>query len=1374
VRYSFRWMEDRPPERIGGYRIERTLGRGGLGVVYVGVHEGTGRRVAIKQLLAAASADPNVVRLFEREYHTLAQLQHPRIIEVYEYGVDRTGCYYTMELLDGQDLRELAPLGIREACSHLRDVASSLGLLHVRRLIHRDVSPRNVRLTSEGRAKLIDFGALTTFGTPMEVVGTPACAAPEMVRGEPLDHRTDLYSLGALGYYALTGQYPYRARIFGELPDVWRAPITPPSALRADIPPALEELILALLRHDPMSRPSSAAEVIERLTAIADLPREGEAQVADAYLQSPVLVGREEPLRRLCDALDNARRGQGSYLVIDGQAGTGKTRMLTAFSVEAQLEGATAVGADAELCEGPYGMARELVGSLLLRLPSNARGAVDAVLPVLVGAFADLARRLPDIEPSPPPDDPAEQRARIQHALAHCFVAASEQAPVVLLVDNLHQADEESLALLTGLAYEAREKRLLIVATRTPEAKPAAPAALRGVAAVAETVELHDLAPADVTALVHGIFGEIAGADRLAAYLHRVTQGNPLQCMELGQHLVRQGVVRYVDGSWVLPNDLAAEALPVGIEDARRAKLARLSDDARRAAEALSISRRGMSIETCLSLTGVGDSQALFTLLDELVAAGVLLSRGGHYHFAQPATRQALEATLGPERRRTLHARAAAALLESSEQTWERRMDAGWHLIHAGERSEGADVLVDASMYFARNGFGLAMSVDALEAALAIYDEERRSDREIADIFYALTQAALYVDHRLARRYGPRAIALMRRTSGLGTADRLARYLWPKLALALGVAWAFVRYAVWRDPRKHRTNACTVQFPEFIAAMAGMPAYVAGAAAIVGDAAVLDQVERSIVLLQHMNPRRSPWLAYSVCMHVILSGRGRHAECMAWCKRELELLADERNYGDIPPGARAQLLGGSLITIALAEAWATSPHTYDWAERLESTGVQMMGVYAHTARFHYHMLRGEWAQAAKPMAQLEMHAARGGTTWQAELFLDSNLIEATHMLGDVAALRRMRERSARVAQDAPSLEPAAEMARGAHLCLRGQPEEGVAIARRVLERLPGTMAGLWWSAQALLVRALNQAGRHAEAADASRQAFAATGPEDRPYGAAPFDVHLQLVRAEMELGRFEVARAEIEHLLTERTPRENPLEMGLLCRARAELALRENDPDTFLAFAREMERWVRPTQNPALIAQWERLCDRGEAEGIALRRSESADIAAVDGTLEEAIALLHTGSPSSRFEQTLQLILKHTGASRGHLWVVEGTDIRRVAASNGDPPPELESRVRDMIRRLTDAEAERTQAQTLHNEDGTVELSRYSYSEALSSHMPVVLSAREGDRLLVVGIAAISIEGGRITLPPMHLVTAITRTLAQAEGLGWTRDLVSG
>jgi serine/threonine protein kinase len=124
-----------------------------------------------------------------REYHTLVRLKHPRIIEVYDYGVNADGPYYTMELLSGRDLQELAPLSATEVCSHLRDVASSLALLHAQGLLHRDVSPRNVRLTADGRTKLIDFGALTPFGIASVVVGSPICMAPELLRRMPLDQR---------------------------------------------------------------------------------------------------------------------------------------------------------------------------------------------------------------------------------------------------------------------------------------------------------------------------------------------------------------------------------------------------------------------------------------------------------------------------------------------------------------------------------------------------------------------------------------------------------------------------------------------------------------------------------------------------------------------------------------------------------------------------------------------------------------------------------------------------------------------------------------------------------------------------------------------------------------------------------------------------------------------------------------------------------------------------------------------------------------------------------------------------------------------------------------------------------------------------------
>ena len=132
------------------------------------VDTATGQQVALKRLAVSAPAAARV--LFEREYCVLVSLKHPRIIEVYEYGLDDEGPFYTMELLEGRDLRELAPLSAAETCRYLRDVASSLALLHARRLLHRDVSARNVRRRADGSCKLIDFGALMSFGTSDQIV----------------------------------------------------------------------------------------------------------------------------------------------------------------------------------------------------------------------------------------------------------------------------------------------------------------------------------------------------------------------------------------------------------------------------------------------------------------------------------------------------------------------------------------------------------------------------------------------------------------------------------------------------------------------------------------------------------------------------------------------------------------------------------------------------------------------------------------------------------------------------------------------------------------------------------------------------------------------------------------------------------------------------------------------------------------------------------------------------------------------------------------------------------------------------------------------------------------------------------------------------
>jgi eukaryotic-like serine/threonine-protein kinase len=197
-----------PPARLfaARYALEASLGRGGAGEVFRAFDLARGELIALKQLHESARARAGLERLFEREFRTLAQLAHPGIVAVHDYGVAEGSPYYTMELLDGADLRDLAPLPWREACSVLCEVASALALLHSRRLVHRDLSPRNVRRTASGQPKLIDFGAMVPMGHTRKLMGTPGCVAPEHVRGQELDARSDMFGLGTLLYWTLTGR----------------------------------------------------------------------------------------------------------------------------------------------------------------------------------------------------------------------------------------------------------------------------------------------------------------------------------------------------------------------------------------------------------------------------------------------------------------------------------------------------------------------------------------------------------------------------------------------------------------------------------------------------------------------------------------------------------------------------------------------------------------------------------------------------------------------------------------------------------------------------------------------------------------------------------------------------------------------------------------------------------------------------------------------------------------------------------------------------------------------------------------------------------------------------------------------------------------
>jgi tRNA A-37 threonylcarbamoyl transferase component Bud32 len=540
------------------YAVEAEIASGGMGVVYRVFDRQAGEARALKRIRPQAQGNPLYVQAFEREFRVLKTLDHPRIIRVFDSGVDELGPYYTMELLSGRDMRQAAPLPYREACLQLRDVATSLSLLHARHLLHRDLSPGNVRTTPDGRCKLLDFGALTAFGTSDVVAGTPPVVPPEAFGHAPLDQRADLYSLGALAYWMLTGRHAYPARHFEELPALWRSPPPPPSALAPDVPRDLDALVLRLLDADPLVRPVSAAEVTARLTGIAELPSEGTTEtqrLALSFLSNPRFIGRTEVLERVHALVGGALRGRGGAVWIEGVAGMGRSRLLDEIGTRAQLGGAVVLRVDAGMVRQAGGTTRALALRIADAAPDLAR---KHAAPFLAALGRELRTRLGT--PSVPPGNDAEPPSRAERGLEEWFAEISAEKPLVVQVDDVDGADDESLGMLAGLARLAPDRPLLVVVTRRTSRDAGQSLGLAALREHAARIELSGLATFEVLELCRFMFDDAPGVERFADWLSGRTAGSPLHALEISRQLLAKGVIGYSGGVWTLPGTTGRSA----------------------------------------------------------------------------------------------------------------------------------------------------------------------------------------------------------------------------------------------------------------------------------------------------------------------------------------------------------------------------------------------------------------------------------------------------------------------------------------------------------------------------------------------------------------------------------------------------------------------------------------------------------------------------------------------------------------------------------------------------------------------------------------------------------------------------------------------
>lgn len=1195
--------------------MNKEIASGGMGVVYEVEDRSTGELLALKRVRADAVLESHAISAFEREYQVLAGIEHPRIIRVFDYDIDETGPYYTMELLEGEDMRQAAPLPYRTACSLLRDVATSLSLLHARRLIHRDLSPANVRQTADGHCKLLDFGALSSFGTARTIVGTPPAVPPEAVAGEPLDQRADLYALGALAYFMLAGRHAYPAKEIEELPSLWKQPPAPLSEVGWDIPEELDELVLSLLSHDPLARPASAAEVIARLGVIGKLSPEKESDaelLAQSFLLSPRFVGRNLELAELEVRIADTVKGRGSAVLVSAAAGMGRTRLLEEVAVRGRIAGATVISVDASASRHARGTTRTLALRLLDALPDTAREAAKHHRTGLGTLGAEIEARLPSgttLRPSF-----LELGADTGSSVEGWFVEVSRAKPLVITVDDVEEADAASLGLLAALARASATCPLLLVAAQRVGADAQAVTSLETLRGQCTHIQLGGLDEADVLELTRSLFGDAPNVGRLAEWLHGRTAGSPLFCMELARRLVEKQIIRYLAGMWILPTERPDAELPAGLGDALGLRLGLLSQNARTLAECLSLQRENPTLELCLEVLDEFDERDVLRLVDELARNGVLHAEETEYRFSSAALREALLVALDDDQRDACHRRLGEAFARLADNEPARRIDAGFHLMKGGHDVRGADMIahVAADSVALRTLFAnLHAAAQPIEDALVVYKRHRRSVLERAPLLSALAQAGYYEKRAWGERYGDEALDSVEDLSGLRLANRLRPWLGRALGLIAGIVVALVRFSF--VPKRERYYS----FRDLMVQLMGVVTTLTGAAAATFD---VDRAARLAGVLEPFSflPKRlTPVGIYEFCLGLQEIGRENQASATATFEKLLTRFENPKYYPTLPPDARLlYITGAHFARGAFAVFRSDGTPALESADALDSSGLKLYQMIASQLRFLYYMNRGELALAAAHRELVDLHAAQVGSAWQVETWEPAALIPVYTNALDVVGLARVADRLETRSKTTPSLKFYAHLARNASRLAGGGANEEYAKATLGLadQRSPRSFIG-WATTYGFVAQGLSAAGQHAAAKEVCERALAQVTEADRAFVVLFIALDIQLAVAEAGLGQADAAFARLDRLLDRYAESEHPLALGLIHEARARIAWAQGRRDDYAHSLEQMDRWFRPTGTPGLIAKCERVAELSGAPAAA-RRAEGAQISSRVATLQ--------------------------------------------------------------------------------------------------------------------------------------------------------------
>jgi len=1267
---------DTLPERIGRhYQIESLLGSGGTSRVLQAVDLRSGERLALKQaLITGASQRARAEALLRQEFHVLSRIEHPNVVRAFEYGVEAGRPFYSMELIGGRSLSELAPLPWQRLCAILLDLCSPLSLLHSRRFVHCDVTARNVLVTEHGVTKLIDFGALTALDRPaVTIAGTPPHMAPELVRKQSIDGRVDMFALGALAYSLLAGQHAYPARTIHELPQTWAIAPSTLLELELDIPAELDHLIMSLLSLDVSARPLQLAELVRRLSAIlGEAYAPGRASLR-AQLATPKLVGREPELEQFRQALHAASDRRGSLLCITGAKGVGRSRLLEACTLEAIRAGQLVVQLSAEQATRvPFGLFAQVLQAACTQEPRLFR-----LLPPAIGAaIASSGEDASEV---------AQQlAAHDAEAREACWSALGSQRTAVVLIDDLTRADVESIQACLALAISAKRLPLLLAASIG-----AGETALdRDVAALFSrhrTLHLDALSEPETAQLLRSVFGDVAGLEALVAWAHRAAAGVPGACVELAHHAVEQGYVRFLDGQFWVSDEFRTgrAALPRALDEAVAGVIEALSSQAREALAVLSLLTPFGRLTTpeqveLLCAGGWTDMQAL-DALDTLRDAQLINLVGDGYELRFEDEARRATGALPAELVRTWHGRLAryyaqrghdyAMLSVLHHDLAGERETAYRNLIALDAKLQGPD---DPNIKLGGSQLGRDLHQRMLQHAL----DSAAPRCEVVHFRRLLVSIGSTADVRLCGE-GPQLLEALTDDVGLSFWAEADAALSDHDKLLFCLTRAQERFTRAEPGERLSPIDAIRRLAEAVAALSAMAGSTFDAAA-------------SAVLVESFRPLRTLAPVLDLTYRVVeatsrvLSRGGRELE------RWSALLADLQQPPDnLPELIWRYMQSGMHFSLGRERAQLGEASALRHAAALAAN--QRTQPQACSVRLLYALAHGDHKTAAEQRRQRAIAALASRHEDQR---LPASYLGEVVLLdgcGDLLELQPAAAWFEAKAAEIPSYRPVAAFARACCLLQCGQALEAEPLIEAQLSAAPPLGHGAWYLLRGLRAEIALLRG-HVELAQQIAgevlQIAAGAQVDTRP------DTRAQrvLALARAQLGDTRGALTVLDPLLDELagTEEANTVRAGQLHDTRARVYLLAGDRERFWGDYTRVQTIYGRYAHPGLMARLQRL------SSVATQSQNSRTVSAQ--TTQHKLNTLRTDlsqlEDDAQLGYLLDVLLRDAQASSGYLYVfARGRPAQCVAAQGGGrSDAALDAQVDLFAQRLAASDSELTQS----------------------------------------------------------------------------------